>query len=261
MSEELITNPLLADVRMPGETFRLPSGGKFYKDNELGPDVKNGEVHVYPLTALDEIILKTPDKLLNGEAVSEVFKRCIPSILKPNKLFTQDVDYLMVCLRKVTFGSDIEVTYKHDCVDAKKHHYTFSVNIFLQKAKTIDAVDPKAYELVLENQQKIMIKPLRFEDYIKASQMDDTKVDTPEQIRDQINAALLNVIESVEGVTDRKFIREWLETIQTTWIRSINEAVDKASDWGPVFEVEMNCKDCGDPFTATTSLNPLSFFS
>ena len=41
-----IPNPLLASLRIPGETFRLPSHGLFYTDGELDDSVVNGEVEV-----------------------------------------------------------------------------------------------------------------------------------------------------------------------------------------------------------------------
>ena len=57
------TNPLLARVKIPGRIFQLPSAGIFYKNGELAEGIENGEVHVHPMTALDEINMKNPDKL------------------------------------------------------------------------------------------------------------------------------------------------------------------------------------------------------
>ena len=79
-------NPLLSKVRMPGETYRLPSNDLFYHNDELDPSVRDGEVHVYPMTAVDEIIMKSPDMLFSGKAVEEVFLRCVPQIKKPMEL-------------------------------------------------------------------------------------------------------------------------------------------------------------------------------
>jgi hypothetical protein len=106
-------NPLLRRFsHMPPETFRLPSGGVFYTDGELDPEVVNGEVVVYPMTAIDEITIKSPDMLYQGSAIEKVFNRCIPQVLKPMKLLTKDVDYLMVCLRIVTYGKMLDLTWQ-----------------------------------------------------------------------------------------------------------------------------------------------------
>ena len=74
-------NPLLERARLPGQTFTLPSKGLFYKHGEVDDSVlaAKGEVMVYPMVTLDEINIKTPDKLLNGTAITDVFKRCMPS--------------------------------------------------------------------------------------------------------------------------------------------------------------------------------------
>ena len=55
------TNPLLSKVKLPGRVFQLPSLGAFYQNGELDPAVKDGELHIHPMTALTEINLKNPD--------------------------------------------------------------------------------------------------------------------------------------------------------------------------------------------------------
>jgi len=46
METTVKSNPLLENLRLPGETVRLPSGGMFYKNGELASHVNNGEIHV-----------------------------------------------------------------------------------------------------------------------------------------------------------------------------------------------------------------------
>ena len=58
-----VPNPLLARVEMPGSTFQLPSRGLFYNNDELRGDVEMGEVHISPMSAYDEILMKSPDHL------------------------------------------------------------------------------------------------------------------------------------------------------------------------------------------------------
>ena len=93
-TEQPRSNPLLERIRIPGETFTLPSQGIFYKNGELDDDSKNGEVYIYPMVTYDEIVLKTPDKLFSGEAITEVFQRCVPQIKKPMELLAKDVDFI-----------------------------------------------------------------------------------------------------------------------------------------------------------------------
>ena len=109
-------NPLLARVNLPGETFKLPSGGILYDDDEISSDVKDGELHVLPMTTYDEILLRTPDLLFSGDAIKQVFNRCVPQVTNPMLLFAKDVDFLLLCLRKVTYGDEMEVPYTHTCI-------------------------------------------------------------------------------------------------------------------------------------------------
>jgi hypothetical protein len=76
------SNPLRKYFRQPAIHLRLPSGGKFYPDGvvDLPP---NGEIPIYPMTAVDEIITRTPDALFNGSAVPDILKSCVPNIKDP----------------------------------------------------------------------------------------------------------------------------------------------------------------------------------
>ena len=65
------TNPLSKYFRQPKIYLRLPSKGKFYSPGSLVM-TESGELPVYAMTAKDELLIKTPDALLNGEATVEV---------------------------------------------------------------------------------------------------------------------------------------------------------------------------------------------
>ena len=99
-------NPLSGYFRAPKLYTKLPSGGRFYTDDvvELG---ESREVAVYALTAKDEAILKNPDALLNGEAVSQIIKSCVPAVQKPRKMLSSDIDTLLVAIQGATYGDDL----------------------------------------------------------------------------------------------------------------------------------------------------------
>src|SRR3569832_318234 len=83
---------------LPGQTYRLPSLGK-YPEGVLSDDVVNGELVLHPMSTLDEIYLKTPDMLFQGTAIEQVFARRVPQVLKPLELIPKDVDYILSALR------------------------------------------------------------------------------------------------------------------------------------------------------------------
>jgi len=258
-------NPLLERLKIPGETVRLPSGGIFYKSEELQPSVKNGEVHVYPLTTFDEIVLKSPDKLINGSAIDEVFRRCIPEVQKPLELFAKDVDYLTMALKRVTFGPFLELQYNHGCSPTSKEYtYTCDVNEFMKNAKAIDPTTiGENYKLTLPNGQVVEILPTRFrsviamlEDANAQKQGDDLII-----LKDRVMNSITNVIESVDAIADKALIREWLEQVGAGWMRQITEGIEKAGNWGPDTTFKTTCKDCNEPIALEVPLNPVTFFT
>lgn len=260
---EYETNPLLTNFTAPGETFRLPSGGIFYDETVLDPSVKNGEVYVRPMTAYDEVLLKTPDKLFSGDAVREVFSHCIPSILQPGELFAKDVDFLLVCLRKVSYGEEMQISFTHDCENAQEHSYVININEFIKNSKEIDPTTSISnYTVDLDNGQQVVISPIKFDDYIDMMQLTENYDSTdPYSLQEIMIRSVLNIISSVDGYTDKQIIKEWLEQIPPKHTKKINNNVDKTLEWGPDFTVTETCKDCGQNMEVTAPMNPLAFFT
>jgi hypothetical protein len=264
METTVKSNPLLENLRLPGETVRLPSGGMFYKNGELASHVNNGEIHVYPMNTYEEILMKSPDKLLNGDAVQEVFTRCIPDILKPLDLFARDVDYLILVLRRVTYGNTVDIPYTHNC-DSISHTYVVDISPFIQQAKIIDPTTLSTnYQLTLPNQQVVEIIPVRFGQTIKMLQEGSVQRIqdlTDDDIKNQFYDSLVSVISAVDGCTDPKMIREWIEQISAGWSRQIQTAMERNSNWGPETVSTVICKTCQKPLELDLSLNPITFFS
>lgn len=260
-NKETIVNPLLARVEMPGSTFQLPSRGIFYKNGELRDDVEVGEVHVHPMSAFDEILMKTPDALFSGDAVDKVFQRCIPQILKPTELLAKDVDFLLVCLRKVTFGDEMEINYTHDCKDAISNSYVINISNFLTKSKKIDPTTVgKIYSTTLENGQHVKLHPAKFKNVLKMYQ--DAKPDhtTPEEDLALTVYVIKSIIHSVDKVTDSDMIEEWIKKIPAGWIGELTEIIEKSNDFGPNFTFKTKCKDCDKSIQIESPINPISFF-
>jgi len=254
------TNPLLARIRIPGATYRLPSGGIFYHNGELAPTVTNGEIHVFPMTAIDEIVIRSPDRILDGLGIKEVFQRCIPDVLKPEQLFAKDIDYLMIALRQVSYGNTIDITYKHDCVNGKNNTYTINVEPFLAATKAIDPTTiNQLYTVTLPNHQIVKLTPMRFQDIINVMQSSKYDNDT-NGYEFRIFDSLVTVIDAVDEITDKSMISEWVRTIPREYFKSIADAIDKNSDWGPKTTSSLACKDCNHHIQLELPLNPIVFF-
>lgn len=111
MSQEQIgttTNPLKKYYRQVKQFVKLPSGYKFYPEGAIEVP-ESGEVAVYPMTAKDEMLLKTPDALLNGEATVAVIQSCIPAIKNAWAMPSIDCDAALMTIRMATYGNKMTV--------------------------------------------------------------------------------------------------------------------------------------------------------
>ena len=108
--EKLMENqsPLKKYARQPKIYIDLPSKGKYYNSGVLYED-SYSNLAVFSMTANDEILYRTPDALINGEATAKNIQSCIPSIVKPFDLVTLDVDALLLSIRMATYGPKMTV--------------------------------------------------------------------------------------------------------------------------------------------------------
>lgn len=260
-----VNNPLLERLKLPGETFTLPSCGVFYGDGVLDDTVKNAEVRVHPMTAIDEITIKTPDMLFSGDAVREVFKRCIPQILNVNALLSKDVDFLLVCLRKVSYGDNIEISANHTCDETKTHTYQVDTNTFIKSAKRLDpTMVSEMFTVTMPNGQVVKLKPISFENYIKIMQnnneFDSNNDDSAETRKQKMIESISNIIQSIDDITVNEHIVGWLDKIPPMYANIINSKVENTFNWGSTFSTTVVCKECKEEMTLSAQLNPISFF-
>lgn len=109
-------NPLASIMRQPKIYITLPSGGKYWEDGSLNPTI-NGEYPVYSMTARDEIILKTPDALMNGQGVVDVIQSCMPNVLNAWSAPQVDLDAILVAIRIATYGEELTLDINHPTME------------------------------------------------------------------------------------------------------------------------------------------------
>ena len=149
------SNPLKQYFRKPGIWIKLPSQGEFY--NEKPADFNDmGEIPVYPMTAKDELTLKTPDALLSGQSTVEVIKSCIPAILDPWKMPSFDLDAVLIAIRVASYGHEMELdTSCPNCAE--------TTEISLDLRKVLERLSRGDYsEPVKIGDLEIHFKPLNY---------------------------------------------------------------------------------------------------
>lgn len=166
MNNNINLNPLIEKSRsvIPGTTFRLPSMGYFYENtNILHEDVVDGEVIVYPMRLREELAMKSSDSIFQGSAVTNTIRYCVPQILEPEKLASEDVDYLLTVIKKMTHGN--QITYRDVCFDE-------------ERLKKIEDRKQKKYQDASEEMAKNELSDsIRNEEYeIKDDNVDDLEI-------------------------------------------------------------------------------------
>jgi len=268
------SNPLLEGLKLPGRIFQLPSRGIFYHNGELDENVKDGEVHVYPMSALDEINMKNPDQLFSGAAVNTVFMTCIKGVKKPSELLSKDVDAIMLFLRTVTYGASYEFMAHHGCGEFNgkikpfnDYSYVANVEELINGMKIIDpTVITSQYTVNLPTGQVVKLRPNKYQqvlDLIKANE--NKKEITVEDQQRNLIMMLLGVIESVSAgaawISDPVKIEEWIRKIPSPVVNRIAEKIEKINDWGSNLKWTCKCKDCGTDYAVEIPINPVSFFT
>lgn len=256
-------NPLLEGLKLPGRTLQLPSRGLFYRNGELADNVRDGEVHVHPMSALDEINIKNPDQLFSGSAVNAVFSKCVSGVVKPSELLSKDVDAIMLFLRAVTYGPNYEFVAIHSCEGAKNHSYICNVDEIISKIKVIDpTIIEQQYSLTLANGQKIKLRPNKYQQLIDLVKLNENKTEiTVEDQQNNLVLMLISVIESVNSINDPKMIEEWVRLLPVAAVNAIAKKIETVNDWGSDLKTTCKCKDCGNDFSVEIPINPVSFFT
>lgn len=161
-NSNLESNPLQKYFRQPKVYITLPSKAKYYPEGAL-QITENGEYPVYAMTAKDELAMKTPDALLNGQATVDVIQSCMPNIKNAWALPSIDLDAILIAIRIATYGDSLELTTKVPGIGEER---TFTVDLrqILNKLVTVD------YDNSLQlNDMDIEIRPLTYREFTDAN--------------------------------------------------------------------------------------------
>jgi len=270
-------NPLRQFFRRPAVHFKLPSGGKGYLPGVV--DIpESGELPVYPMTAIDEITVRTPDALFNGSAITELIKSCVPSIKDPWNLNANDLDAVLIAIRAAGGQEtlDLETTCPK-CENSER--YGLNLIGVLSQMKQGD------YDTPLQvNDLKIKFRPLSYREMNEASvdqfniqkmygdldnvqDVEEKQRLTQKAVRDITEATMkiiANTIEYIETptitVTERQFIDDFLHNCDGSVyvaIRDHNAQLKNSTELKPL---EIKCTNCTHQYQQPYTLNAADFF-
>jgi hypothetical protein len=278
-------NPLSQFYRRPGNFIELPSGGRFYKNPPKLSETN--ELAVYPMTAKDEMVLKNPDSLLNGEALKHVLASVAPDIKDVNEIPAPDIDAILVSMRMASYGDDMELDVSHRCnaSEGKSQRITVSLGGVLSTLKPISS---EVGNVTLSSGIRVELKPytldaqsrLLRQQFVTMRQLqaleskENSTVDQKAEVANKGYAALVDLSQETlaqsimsvtlpDGtqVTNYAHIYDWVKNLDRASNERLDQELKKFGTFGITREVTVKCDYCGEEYKSDMLFDPTSFFA
>jgi hypothetical protein len=268
-------NPLQQFFRQPKIFVALPSGGIYNKPATIQGEADR--IPVYGMTGMDEIFMKTPDALISGDSTAKVIQSCCPTITDAWDLSSLDINLILTAIRIATFGGEMAVT--NMCSECQTVN-SYDINL----SSIIDHFMNCRYDnrLVL-GELTITTKPLNykqssvfalknFEMQQKLKQLDSLDEEQRKVVMDEVLENLGNLrndvfvagIESIDTgstvVTEREFIREWIDNVDRNVMESVVSHIEHNRNAWDTPPQHVKCENCGHEEDLTVDLDQTNFF-
>jgi bacterioferritin-associated ferredoxin len=258
--------------------MKLPSGGAGYPEGALDlPD--NGELPIYPMTAIDEITARTPDALFNGTAVVELIRSCVPNIKDPWAVTNVDLDALLVAIKAASSPSG-EMDVESQCPKCEDVS-TFKINL----AGVLNGLSSPNFDAELDiGDLSVKFRPLSFKEVNEASieqfelqrlftQLD--RITDEEQKSKQMQEALaritsltmtllsksiVHITTPTTLVTEHDFILDFLQHCDRNIYIQIRDFSSKIREESEIKPMQFTCASCSHQYEQSITLNATDFF-
>jgi len=270
--------------RSPKLYIQLPSGGKFYDEDVIDWPETN-ELPVLAMSPKDDLIVRNPDALLNGDAVVRLVKSCIPCIKQPENIIAPDMELILVAIRAAS-EKDGMLTIEHTC-EKCEHEMAFEIDLTvavtdfesiaelsefsLSNGLTI-AVRPANYLFSIQTakamvEQANLLGKITDENYIN---QEDERIKNIGKAFDKMAQfnydVLLNSIRYVaipdteEKVDDKGEIAEFINNVDSKIGKEIEQVVGDINNGGINKVHKAACEKCEEEFEVPIDFDPVSFF-
>ena len=269
-------NPLQKYFRQPKIYLSLPSQGKFYPPGSIDGDPTN--LPVFGMSAMDEILFKTPDALFNGEATVNVIRSCIPGIQQPWLMPQIDVDACLVAIRIATYGQTLETSFTcSKCEEDNKFD--------LDLSKTLEYFLGLEYDTqVIAGPLLITLRPLTYKEVTEINVQTFTLrkqlyqaagSETDEERNQQLNDIYQKIAELTslgykksiakietddDQVTDRAMIEDWIKHSDKEFFDKIKERLEQLAEKWTLQPQKVKCSNCGHENSVTMGMDNSDFF-
>lgn len=275
------TNPLARHFRQPIIYTKLPSRGQYWPEGSLELSM-TGDLPILAMSTKDEIILRTPDALLNGQGVIDVIHSCCPNIKDAWKMPSIDVDSVIIAIRIASYGNTMD--FSSTCPHCNtEHDYAIDLGVVLSGIETPNYKKPIEVEGL-----KIKLRPqpyfslnktniIAFEEQqlLRSLQTDvDDREETQLKFNKQLNKLIdLNIMiaadstESIEledgqQVTDSVHIKEFYSNCDNKTVKAVKARLDEYNKQANIKPFAVTCgnEECAKPFDIDVVFDFASFF-
>jgi hypothetical protein len=272
-------NPLAKHFRQPAIYLRLPSDGRWWEDGALVMPA-NKELPVYPMSTKDEILLRTPDALLNGQGVVDVIHSCCPNIKDAWKMPSVDVDAVLIAIRIATYGNSMNFDSKcTHCGEENTHDVDLGNTLTsLRVAKFEHPLDYQKLKIHFKPQQFFSVNKsnmIEFEEQkllnvLNASNIsDDDKAKEVSAIMDRLyqfgltsctNSTDYIELEDGTRVIEPEYILEFYQNAPSGVIKSLQERVAEFTEQSKPESLQLACQSCTKSYGINLTFDYSNFF-
>jgi hypothetical protein len=281
MEKSLQPNPLSKFFRQPAIYLKLPSKGKYWVDGALDLPV-NGEIPIYPMTARDEITLRTPDALMNGSSIVNVIQSCCPSVVDAWKTPSVDIDAMLIAIRIASYGHEMDVDT--DCPNCKEENNNqVDLRVILANIG-MPNFDGK---VDIGDGLKVKLKPqaffgvnkqnmVNFEEQKIASSLADSSLSDQDKatvIQNSVNKIIdmgievvtesTEYIEMDDGtvVNNKTHINDFYKNANASVLKFVQETLMKLNEEFAIKPQAVKCAHCGTEYQVPLQFDYANFFA
>jgi hypothetical protein len=248
---------------------------------------ETGEFPVYSMTAKDELMLKIPDALMNGQAIVDVIQHCVPNIKNAWHTPTIDLDILLIAIRLATYGEMMTTPIKFK--DDLELEYQMDLRVVMDRLMTQIVWDPV---VPINENLTVFIRPLNYKQLSSAalqtfetqkimqvvnddSTSEDTKVklfkESFKKLSDSTMATIADSIAKIESIggstDDPAHIREFVDNADKEIFKKIQSRIEELRDINTIKPMSVQVTDEmraqgieGDVINVPITFDPSTFF-
>jgi len=191
--------------KMPTETVELPSKGLLYpEDSELA----KGVVEIKYMTAKEEDILTNQSYIRNGTVLDKLLKSVIVSKINYDDLLIGDKNAIMIAARILGYGADYSFEYNGE---SQTVDLSLIENKPLKEELFTNNVNEFSFTLP-RSKNTITFKLLTHKDEQDINRELEGLKKINKDASPELSTRLKFMITSVEGMRDKKDIREFVDT-------------------------------------------------